>query len=136
MKSYQRLKTNNLRLEHTVYNRVITFVRDFERIKKEYDEIILRLGGYSLEGGGVSSGKPSSPTEAAAMKRIAKWKEEIDSLNKALSFVPREYREAVVSKCLYDRYGTKQMYYASERTLARWKAVFVYALAVELGFIE
>lgn len=136
MRDYQPKKCDkDIEVPSTVYNRVIDFIRDFERIKNEYDEILLRIGGYSLEGGGGGGGIKNSPTEAAAFRRIEKWKGDIEAMERAIKIVPKEYRQAIISKCLYDRYGVHGVYYASERTLRRWKMLFIYKLAVELDYI-
>lgn len=123
MRDYQQKSTRNpYYLPHTVYRRALALVRDYPRMCRTREEIILS----SSEGRGGGSG-PGRPTEVKALK-IASIDDDIRAVERALAKVPQEYRQGILDNILY---GIPQdrLPNAARRTWSTWRARFLYQLA-------
>lgn len=131
MRDYQPKLSQTTFLPPTVYKRVLDAVRDYPRLKKEYDDILTETGGSGL---GISSGVKTSPTEIKAIKRFEKYRQDIAAIEEPLLLVPSEYRVLVLNKVINDKYSSVRAY-VDERTIRRWKSVYLYAVADKMNLI-
>ena len=131
MRDYQPKLSQTTFLPPTVYKRVLDAVRDYPRLKKEYDDILTETGGSGL---GISSGVKTSPTEIKAIKRFEKYRQDIAAIEEPLLLVPSEYRVLVLNKVINDKYRSVRAY-VDERTIRRWKSVYLYAVADKMNLI-
>lgn len=127
MRDYQPRK-DPYKLERTVYRRVLAVARDYDRMVRDYREILYATPARS----GKRGAGRSDPTAIKAARR-EQLSRDIDAVERALNVVPEEYRKAVMCKIVYDVWprGTN----ADQSTLYRWRARCLYALAINLGLI-
>nr|DAG48472.1 MAG TPA: hypothetical protein [Caudoviricetes sp.] len=115
MKDYQP-RIEPYRLEHSVYRRVLAVARDYERMVRDYRDSL-----YTA---------PSTGLRARRREQLAR---DIDAVERALGTVPEEYRKAVMYKLTRDVWPRGTV--TEQRTLYRWRARCLYALAINLGLI-
>ncbi|MCQ4637138.1 hypothetical protein NE619_10410 [Anaerovorax odorimutans] len=116
-------------LPRAVRMQVIWLVRDYERMKLEYDNAIWT--GCGPMDGLPRGNRIGNPTERDALKRIDLSKR-IEAIEQALNTVPEEYRKGVWDN-LVDR--AKYPIDAGSATYARHKGKFLYRIAKNLYFI-
>ncbi len=126
MRYYQPKKKNAYILPQNLYMRVIYLVRDYDRLKEEYKEIVeLSRGGDSgPKGGGIGD-----PTGQAALKASSVG-DQINAIEKALRQIPKEYRLGIKKSVMY---GTRY----PDSAIATWsrhKARFLYHVAKNMGW--
>lgn len=121
MRDYQRTKSNPYYLPHTVYRRALALVRDYPRMCKAREEIIM-ASSEGHGGGGIGR-----PTEAKAL-RILTLDDDIYIVDRALNRIPREYRQGVLDNIIS---GIRQddLPAASRRTWQTWRARFLWHVA-------
>ena len=141
-REHQRTKNNPYLIPQIVYMRVLYTVRDYDRRKAEYHEILEARPSPRIESGYDSdgqysaemmprSGDPGKPTEEKAIK-LANISDELFAVEQALVVIPREYRTGIMQNIKFgDRYPED----ADPRTYRRWKQRFVYNVAKKLYFI-
>lgn len=128
MQDYQRKKNNPFFLPRTLYRRVMSVIRDYDRQIEEVDEILFGTAHSDVT---VSGGIAGKPTEAMAI-RLSKYARDIDAVEKALEKIPEEYRAAVFDNI---RYGKRFPDTAHYNTWLRWKQRFIYLVAQKLDLI-
>ncbi len=127
VRDYQPKKKNPYFLEPTLYKATLAIIRDYERIKTEYDNAIC---------GSPQPGQPSGtgigdPVNKAAVKRL-KMEERLKAVEQALANIPGEYRRGIMDNIMYEaRYPRN----ADRGTYSRWKARFVYKVAKKMNWI-
>lgn len=127
MRDYQRKLKNPYRLPKTLYRRVLAVVRDYERQRKEINDILYGTNEHD----GISSGIPSKPTESAAI-RLLQYQTDVDAVEQALETVPKEYQRGVFDNICF---GDKFPLNADISTWARWKAKFIYEVAKNINLV-
>lgn len=127
MRDYQP-RIESYRLERSVYRRVLAIARDYERMVRDYREILYATPARS--GGGGSGRADKTRLRAARRERLSR---DIDAVERALDVVPEEYRAAVMVKLVRDVWPRGIP--ADRSTLYRWRARCLYALAINLGLI-
>lgn len=127
MRDYQRQKNNEFKLPQTLYRRVLAVIRDYDRERKEIDEILYSTPSHDS----VSSGVPSKPTESTAI-RILRYQADVDAVEMALTEIPHEYREGVLDNI---RYGDNFPIFAHYNTWIKWKQRYIYGVAVRLELV-
>jgi len=130
-KNYQRVKDNPYVLPNNLYMRVVYIVKDYERLKDEYDVAV----GYSTP---AVNGMPRSQemnrvTEGKALL-IATMFDELYAITEALDVMPREFRDGVFKKLVKgDPWSitttqTKEMW-------QRYESIYLYGIAQKLNLI-
>ncbi len=128
MRDYQP-RIERYRMEQSVYKRVLSVARDYERMVRDYRDILYATPARGGSGGGSGI---SDPTGLRAL-RLERLSRDIDAVERALGTVPEEYRKAVMCKITRDVWPRGTM--TEQRTLRRWRARCLYALAINLGLI-
>ena len=124
MRNYQCKKNNPYKLPHNLYMRMLYLVRDYERIRSERSDIL----NSSPDPDGVPHSGNGNPTEQKAIK-LAMLDNTCGAVEKALSVVPDEYRNAIWNNiCYWSPYPAS----AGEATYKRWRIRFVYEVAKNL----
>lgn len=126
-RDYQPKKKNPYFLETTLYKATLAIIRDYERIKREYDDAI-----YSSPQPGQPSGSGiGDPVNRAAVKRL-KMEERLKAVERALTEIPEEYRRGIMDSIVYD---TRYPRDADRSTYSKWKRRFVYKVAKKMDWI-
>ena len=135
-KEYQRAKNNPYLLPHNLYMRVLYIIRDYDRLKEEYQAILHSSptprieSGYDRNGRFSAelmpkSGEAADPTEDKGM-RLALISDELHAVEQALMMIPAEYRHGVKQNVMYGGWFPQD---ADGRTYRRWKQRFIYQVA-------
>ena len=110
------------------YKQTLCLIRDYNRLKEDYEDAILE--SHTAEGG-IGGGAPGDPTGALASK-IENMHDRLKAVEKAKKEIPEEYQAGVWQNIIYDaRYPDD----ADRHTYGRWKARFVYHVARNMGWI-
>lgn len=129
MRDYQAQKNNPYYLERTLYRATLAVIRDYDRLRAEYDSIL--SASPAPPDGMPRSTKISDPTGRDAVRR-AEMSRKLRAVEDALSCVPEEYRRGVwESAAYYKRYPDD----ADRTTYWRYKARFIYNVAQNLSWI-
>lgn len=131
-KEYQLKKHTNYRLPHNLYMRVIYIIRDYDRLKREYESDITEKpraddGVVPF----VTTRHISKPTENKALSLEQKHTE-IHAIKNALDLIPREYRNAVMANIIHRR---RYPPHAHTRTYSTYRQRLIYYTAKCLGYI-
>lgn len=120
---------NKYQLPHPVRMQVIWLVRDYERMKLEYDNAI-------WDSPGPPDGQPrgnntGDPTEREGLKRADIGKR-LEAIEQAFNTVPEEYRQGVWDNVVY---GAGYPIYAHRNTYGNHKRRFLYCIAKKLHLV-
>ena len=127
MRDYQRKTNNPYHLPKTLYRRVLSVIRDYDRQRQEINNIL--YGTPDRDDIAVAGGLPGDPTENRAI-RLSQYQNDIEAVEKALKKIPEEYRKAVFNNI---KYGERFPDTASYRTWLRWRQRFVWYVAEKLN---
>lgn len=116
-------------LPKPVRMRVIWAVRDYERMRMEYDEALWDSPGPP--DGQPRGTKISNPTERKGMQR-AELSRTLEAIEQAFNTVPEEYRQGVWNNVVY---RISYPIDAGSATYARHKGKFLYRAAKNLYLI-
>lgn len=122
MRHYQRKRDNPYQLPHNVYMQCLYAVRDYDRTKKEMDDILYASPGPS-DGMPRGSGT-SDPTSSKATKREF-LQRRCEDIEQALMTIPSEYRRGVMNGTMYGCFPND----ANPETYRRWRRRFLYQIA-------
>ena len=114
MRNYQRKKDNPYKLPHNVYMQTLYMVKDYNRLKKESNE--LRF----LE---------EDPFEQMAEEselRLRRIDLQLQAVDQALLQIPEEYRRGVWDNIVE---AAPYPYIADSSTWSRWRQRFLYYIA-------
>jgi len=128
-RDYQPRKYDNYRLPHNVYMIALYVIRDYDRLKEEYESDIAYKPPV-LDGtpGGKGATKP---VENVALSLLNKHNQ-LHAIETALDLVPDVYRRGIVLNITHRRPYPP---YTAVRTYSRHKQRFIYYVAKNLGFI-
>ena len=129
MRDYQCVKNNPYYLPRTLYRRVLSVIRDYERQKGEVTDIL--YGTSSKDGAMVSGGVPGKPTESAAI-RLAQYESDIEVIEKALEKIPFEYRSGVFRNI---ERGERFPETAHHNTWLMWRKRYIWHVAKGLNLV-
>jgi hypothetical protein len=129
MRDYQRMKNNKWILPTNLYRQTLYAIRDYERLKEEYEYMIQ---GRAVELDGLPHGsRVGDPTAETAIK-IEKIHSRIKAIEAAKKIIPEEYIKGVWQNILYDAPFPHD---AGRATYSRYKSRFVYEAAKQLTLI-
>lgn len=114
-------------LPKEVYMQTLWFIRDYPRMKEEYDSLIGRSHPMDGQPRGTDVGDPTGQIAVKAAELSGK----INAIEKALSSIPKEYRQSVFENVVY-RIPYKPV--ASRNTWVTYRRRFVYFVAVNMQF--
>lgn len=129
MRDYQRKVNNPYYLPKTLYRRVLSVIRDYDRQVEEIQDVL--YGTADRDGVAVAGGMPGKPTENAAV-RLAQYENDTEAVEQALLKIPEEYRKGVFDNI---RYREKFPDTAAYRTWLRWRQKFVWYVAEKLNLV-
>ena len=129
MRDYQRKVNNPYYLPKTLYRRVLSVIRDYDRQVTEIQDVL--YGTADRDGVTVAGGRCPKPTESAAI-RLAQYENDTEAVEQALAQLPEEYRKGVFRNIVY---GDKFPLTAHYNTWWRWKQKFVWYVAKNLYLI-
>lgn len=130
MRDYQPTRNNPYYLPKTLYKRVLSTVRDYDRMRREYLEL-LHSSGRPADGQ-PRGNEPGNPT-ADRVQRLDKLWGELHAIEQALMVVPEEYRMAVLDKVRYDRWPTDKP--VGKNLPGYWKSRFLFRVAKNLKLL-
>lgn len=124
MSDYQRKKTKYI-LGQTLYNKTIWRIRDYYRLKTEADDLIQQ--SKNINGEPTKTNKVTDTIADIVAKR-ERYIKEINTIDKCLERIPKEYRVGVWDNITK---GYPYPRYADRTTYGRWKSKFIYEVAME-----
>ena len=128
MRDYQKNKNNPWRLPKYLYKQTLNLIRDYHRLKEEYDDILQSSPQDSNNG---KSNMPGDPTGSKVI-RLEKINERISAIEKAKAEIPGEYIQGVWNSIVHEAaYPTD----ADRTTYWRYKAKFIYQVADNMHWI-
>lgn len=114
-------------LPHTTYMRVIYAIRDYERIKAEYEAIV--ESSPAPPDGMPGGSKISDPTADKAI-RLEDLGRQMHAIEAGLSVIPEEYRRQIYNNIVYRiPYDTS---YTSYYTYRYWRQRMIVAIAKQM----
>lgn len=123
---------NKYYLPRSLYRRILSVVRDYDR---RYEERDIILYGSKKNDDGMPHGTDiTNPTENSALK-IMLIDDEINAVDNALKVIPVEYRLHIFDNV---RYGKKYNDYdcpACRNTWSKWRVRFLYEVAKNLKLL-
>lgn len=126
---YQRTKNNKYILPREVYNETLWAIRDYPRMKKEVETIMVQSPPPP---DGLPRGtNTGDETYIKAMQR-EKYITKMHAIDKALNTIPQEYRKGVWGNLVHGKPYPRD---AAVRTYGRNKAAFIYRVAENLNLI-
>ena len=122
MRNYQRKHNNPFQLPHNVYMQCLYAIRDYDRLKKEMDDV---LYAYPTPDGQPRGSDISDVTASKAI-RIETISRRCEAVEQALVHVPLEYRKGIMDNIMY---GAGYPNDADPETYRRWRRRFIYHIA-------
>ena len=130
MRDYQRKKNNIYLLPRAVYHQTLWQVRDYYRLKEEAEDIL--LGSPPLLSGEIHGTMPGDPVFSKASRRENAL-HIIGVIDREKAKLPQEYQKGVWDSI---QYGSRYPDDADRHTYGRYKARFIYGIAVSLGIYK
>ena len=129
-RDYQRTKNNKYILPRNLYRHTLYVIRDYDRIKLEYD-YMLQPPAVSCDGQPKGGGR-SDPTAMTAA-RVEKYHDIISAVDRAKQEIPKEYRKGVWQNIVHE---APFPFTAARSTYGFYKSKFVYMVAKFLCLAE
>lgn len=116
-------------LPKAVYYQALYAVRDYDRLRAEYDDI---LHASAAPPDGLPHGSGSGQPVADKAIRLNAISTKLTAIERALNGIPPEYRRGVLDNV---RYGAPYPYTASYPTWSRWRRRFLWLAAKYLRLL-
>lgn len=130
MRDKQPNKNNTYYLPNTLYRRILSIVRDYDRRCAERETVLYGTGNF--EEGMPRCSEPGHPVERAAIK-LTQIEQEIIAVDRALDQIPSEYARYIFDNV---RYGQPYpLDYAARNTWSRWRSRFLYFVAKNMNLL-
>lgn len=130
MRNYQCKKKNPYLLPHNVYMQALYLIRDYDRLKGEYNRL-LYTSAPPHDGQPTGKGGIGRPVEVKAIMLS-----EIDSkmriIENAINQIPKYYRSGVWNNVVH---GVRYPADADMRTYRTYKQRFIYNVAKGMTFV-
>ena len=128
-REYWQTSSKRYGLPTHLYTQVIGVIRDYERLKGEYDRI---LNQSASPPDGQPKGNNRTDTTSEKGMECAELSKKLKAVEQARYEVPEEYREGVWANTLY---GVRFPADSDRTTYYRHKKIFIKALAKKLKWI-
>lgn len=129
MRDYQPHKNNPYWLEPTIYRRVLTVVRDYDRMVRDYNNI---LAETISDDGQPRSSSPRDPVAQKVEHADRLW-QEIHAVEMARKCIPQEYRQGVWENVQHG--GWPVDIPAHYKTWLYWRKRFLFSTAKNLKLL-
>ena len=129
MRDYQPHKNNPYWLEPTVHKRVLSVVRDYDRMVRDYNELLHETASGD---GQPRSHAPGNPVAHKAEKMDRLW-QDMRVIELAMLRIPEEYRTGVLRNVQSG--GWPVDIPAHHKTWLYWRTRFLYFVASGLQII-
>lgn len=129
-RDYQRIKNNKYILPRNLYRQTLYVIRDYDRIKLEYEDM-LQLSAVCSDGQPRGS-DVSDPTPLMAA-RAERYHDIIKAVDDAKQAIPKEYRKGVWQNIVHE---APFPITAARSTYGLYKSRFVYMVAKNLCLAE
>lgn len=116
MRNYQSKKKNPYLLPHNVYMQTLYLIRDYERLKEEYSQLM----------------NPSTTMSKQSKKIRGVICQKIDAIENAAKEIPEYYQKGVWNNVLY---GYRYPINADIRTWQTYKQRFIYYTAQNMQYV-
>ena len=126
MRDYQPHKNNPYWLEPTIYRRVLAIVRDYDRMVRDYNNIVHET---ATGDGQPRASTPGDPVERKAERMDRLW-HDIRAIEMALIRIPPEYRQGVIKNVQGGELPVDVP--AHRNTWSKWRGRFLFYTALEL----
>jgi len=123
---YQPVKNNKYYLPKNLYMRTVYLIRDYKRLREEYDDLLEE----SFLSEGPSGAAVSDPTPARVAK-VYECARCIKAVTAALLTIPAEYRDGVFENVAF---GKKYPEFAGAATWSRNRSRFIYEVARNMNW--
>lgn len=130
--NYQPTKNNENWIPTPLYKQTVWFIKSYDVMKEEHDDIILE--GKSLSDlDGMPHGSNISDETAAKAARCERLFNDIAIIDQALMLIPERYRRAVFDWVRYDK---RPPGYLSARMFRYYRGAFIRTVAVKKEIIS
>ena len=126
MRHYKQKRKTKDMLPHCIYMQVLYIIKDYPRLKEEYNNIIHET---HVNDGQPRGNKTGDPTASKAAK-IVSISDKISAIEKAQNDIPLEYRNAIINNIMF---GIRYPDYASKNTWSAWRKKYMNSVAKELN---
>lgn len=134
-KTYQPHKNNKYWLPHHLYMQTLYLIRDYDRLQREYHDLIDETA--KSDGQPRASG-PGDPTGKKAIK-LESTAEKLRAVEQSSIMVPEEYRNHVMANVMYGspfpRSNSSGRDIASKNTWSIHRCRFIYHVAERMRWI-
>lgn len=128
MRDYQPRKNNQYWMDDRLWRKVLAIIRDYERLRAEYNDRVEEGMSPGSETPGGKTNKTGDPTGMKAIK-LAVIADQIRAIEKAKLVVPYEYMAGIWDSIqYYSRYPND----ADRHTYGYWKRRYVWEVAKNL----
>lgn len=114
-------------LPHETYKRAVWLVRDYPRIKREYEDMLTDTPAHD---GQLRSSKPGDPTQTIAVKRAA-LADDVHAVEQALQHIPPEDAKEIMRHLAEGKDYTVP---AHRNTWQNRMKPFLYMVAIYRGY--
>lgn len=128
MREYIPKRSDQYTLPKNVYYQALYAVRDYARLRNEYNEMLYRS---STPDGQPHSTMPGDPTGRLAV-RISELSDKLTAIDRALHMIPEEYRRGVADNVMY---GCRYPYTACMKTWSNYRRKFLFYTAKYLRLL-
>lgn len=128
-RDYQRTKRNPWILPHNLYRQTLYAIRDYNRIKEEYEYLIM---GQPAEMDGQPKGTQTSDPTAATAAKAERLHNQLRAIDDAKKVIPEEFIKGVWDNIVYD---SPYPLDAGRATYSRYKSRFIYEVAKNRTFL-
>lgn len=118
MRDYQRKRNNPYKLPHNLYNEVKYMIKDYKRLKEEYEFLT------------------SAEEKDRNWVKLCTVATKISAIDSAITAIPQEYRSGLLKNLEYER--SKDGYYppdADFRTYQNYKQRLIFLVAQNMNYV-
>ncbi len=129
MRNYQ---LKQYRLPRNVYQMCLSVVRCYEYNKRRIADNNTYISATNYKDMPSGGSGTDSPVERQDCNMID-LKSMVNAVDEALKGIPKEYRNGIMNKIIHD---LEYPQYAHRNTWSRWRQLFLYRIAQNLGLID
>lgn len=131
MRDYQRKKNNKYILPNAVYHKTLWQIRDYYRLKACIDDLENTASAIRYDKDPIQV-SPSADMIVDNAIKVIEIKKTIAVIDEAKAMIPKEYQSGVWNNILFQERFPNM---ADRTTYARYKTMFIYAVAEKEGYI-